>query len=609
MNKYNRQHIFLPGLLSGVLLLSGCGGLSGTDNRVAKTLESTAPSATFNTSAPQASSTDGTARALNSTLRAQPRSAAATQQANQVEKPSIVRANQLMRSGQKAAAADMYYRSAFSYPSPQRERIILQAAEISASLDDQGRTALYLQTAARSPLTALNKVRYRYVKALLALQDKQNAQALRLLPADTAELPSGLRDKITLLRQHALNQQLNTPASATTYVDKSVPPPAATVGTTNTDRTLTPTTPRVNYQSGNPPSDLQQALNNRLVSTASNPTANTATSTEVKPKVLTPILPQTTSRIAVLLPDSGSLANVGNEIYQGIQDAQAIHGDEIRLKRYSTDKNNVISQYQQAIADGADIVVGPLHKDALATLTARPELLQTPVLSLNYLPNQGNLSHALYQFGLSPDDELRQIAELALKRGQRNGVIMVPDSAWGNRLKQAFTQIYQQGGGNILHTATYSPAKPADYLKQVQSLPSQADGANMIFLAASPTQARFLHPLLKAQAGLMPVYATSHIFSGREARQKDIDLDGIIYTEIPYILQKTAQGSLDKLKYPRLYALGMDSFQVARSLASLLQQQTLDGRTGQISMNAQRRLQRRMEFATFINGQPHSLRQ
>lgn len=321
------------------------------------------------------------------------------------------------------------------------------------------------------------------------------------------------------------------------------------------------------------------------------------------------MLPQSTNRIAVLLPASGGLARVGNEIYQGIQDAQATSNNKVILKRYPTHKNNVINQYQQAVADGADIVIGPLHKDALATLTAQPQLLQTPVLSLNYLPGGGSLPHTLYQFGLSPDDEIRQISGLALQRGQMNAVLMVPDSPWGNRLGNTFTQAHQQGGGNVIHIETYSAANPSAYLKHVQNLPGQTEGANMIFLAASPTQARLLHPLLKAQAGLMPVYATSHVFSGLEAREKDIDLDGIIYTEIPYILQKNAQGSLDKLKFPRLYALGMDSLMVARNLAPLVRQSTLGGRTGQINMTPQRLMQRRMEFATFINGQPHSLQQ
>lgn len=599
MKKYKLKSIFLIGVLSNLLLLSGCGSLPTADKIVIPALEARNPKATFNTGTQARKPANLAKNTTNRSRQLKPTPDKARK--SQIAKPSITRANQLMRSGRKAAAADMYYRSAFRYRPPQRERIILQAAEISISGGDKKQAARYLQTAARSPLNALNKVRYRYVKALLALHNKQATQALRLLPPtpDTIGLPVGLRDKIALVRQHALNQQRAAAIpkpTATTYAPKPAPAPKR-----NTGRKLTTTTPTVNYQAAQNPI-LNTARPNAAV--LQQPAAqNTQT------PALAPMLPRSTNRIAVLLPASGGLARVGNEIYQGMQDAQAINGNKVILKRYPTHKNNVINQYQQAVADGADIVIGPLHKDALATLTAQAQLLQTPVLSLNYLPGGDNLPHTLYQFGLSPDDEVRQIAQLALQRGQMNAVIMVPDSPWGSRLSNAFAQAYQQGGGHVLHAETYSAAKPSTYLTHVQSLPGQNEGANMVFLAASPTQARLLHPLLKAQAGLMPVYATSHVYSGRAASEKDIDLDGIIYTEIPYILQKNVKGSLDKLKYPRLYALGMDSLMVARNLAPLVQQTTLGGRTGQISMNPQRRLQRRLEFATFINGQVHNLHQ
>jgi outer membrane PBP1 activator LpoA protein len=64
------------------------------------------------------------------------------------------------------------------------------------------------------------------------------------------------------------------------------------------------------------------------------------------------------------------------------------------------------------------------------------------------------------------------------------------------------------------------------------------------------------------------------------------------------------QGSLDQLKYPRLYALGMDAVAVAKNLPSLTHNQRLQGHTGEISLATNRMIQRRLTMATFKDGLP-----
>ncbi|MGB1256303.1 MAG: penicillin-binding protein activator [Thiolinea sp.] len=578
MKKYKFHQTMLYGLLSSLLLLSGCVLTPQPEEITTPSPEAPAAKAPDITEPAKAAPVTN-----NTVIKAKPRKPV---------KPTITQANQLMKKGRRAQAADVYYRSSFSYPSPQRERIMLQAAEISASLGNQVKTGNYLKKVPKRSLTPLNQIRYNYIESLLALHNKQPNQALALLPRNSSRLPKGLRGKVELVRKNALamgGKYPNQPSLAKAQ---------------QTPKKIVPTVPKVQFQQ---PPKQQPAPNNAAnTNTQQHNKAQAQQNQNTGPRF---VLPRSTNKIAVLLPDKGALGKVGDEIYQGVKDAQAAYGSEVLSRRYAVDKTNVISQYQQAMADGADIVVGPLDKDSLAALTTQPQLLRIPVLSLNYLPGSGNLPHTLYQFGLSPEDEARQIAEFALSRNQTSGVIMTPDSAWGKRLANAFAQTYQHRGGKILNAEFYPNSSPSAYLKRVQKLLEGAQGANMVFLAAAPTQARLLRPLLKDQAGILPVYATSHIYSGREASNKDIDLDGIVYTEIPYILKKSESGSLNNMKFPRLYALGMDAVAVAKNLAPLAQRQSLSGQTGQIRMDPQRRLQRQLEFATFINGQPHSLTQ
>lgn len=470
--------------------------------------------------------------------------------------PTVELGNQLFKQGRKLQAAEVYYQAALSLPSPQRERVILQAAEVTASLGDENTTKHYLQKIPRQALTGENQARYRYTLALLALQNEQATQALRLLPLPHSVMSTGLRSKVSLVRQRALEMggRLSTQPS---------------------------------NLSGIPPELQPHAETNQHTTQQQN------------------ILPRAVENLAVLLPDSGALGSVGKEIYQGMQDMGNQLGTVTSSKRYATTAANVINQYQQATSEGADIVVGPLDKDALDELLAS-NVLTVPVLSLNYASDEQS-SPALYQFGLSPEDEARQVAAFTTGRGLRQALVLVPDSQWGSRLAAAFTAAYTATGGQVMSSVAYPNSTSKDYLGTLQAALANSSGAQMVFLGASPTQARLMKPLLQAQAPDLPVYATSHVFSGRVERNKDADLEGIIYTEVPFVLQSLQQGSLEQLKYPRLYALGMDAVAIAKNLPALAQNQRIQGRTGEISLAPNRLIQRRLVMTTFKDGLPTPL--
>jgi hypothetical protein len=456
---------------------------------------------------------------------------------------SIQQANELLKQGKKREAAASYYTAATSYPSPQRERLILQAAELTASIADADATNNYLAHIPSNTIDGENSGRYAYVKALLALQQQNPDLALRSLPTDLSGLPPALREKVQHVRTRAQS--------------------------------------------------------------AGGKGGNATT-------VQTALIPTSTNRVAVLLPQSGALAGVSRDIIQGMQAARSGMGGDTTVQLYDVSAGGAVAQYQKAVADGSDIIVGPLDKESLAQLLAQPQMLSKPILSLNYLTSTSNIPGALYQFGLLPEDESRQIAEFTASRGQRSAIILAPASSWGERVSGAFRSAYQSKGGQILAAQTYSDAPSSSYVQDVQNALAAAQGrASMVFLAASPSQARLLRPLLAAKAPSIPVYATSHIFSGRTDPSKDADLDGIIYTEIPWVMESLQAGSLNNSTYPRMFALGMDAFLIAKNLSSIARNpgSRVNGKTGDISLMGNRQIHRSLPFATFANGLPRSLGQ
>ena len=456
---------------------------------------------------------------------------------------TVEQANALFNQGKKREAAQAYYAAAARYPTPQRERIILQAAEIAAAIGDDKLTNSYLARVPASALDGENRARQAYVKALLALQQKNPALALRTLPTNLDNLSPALRAKVKHIQQRA----------------------QASAGGKGAGQ------------------NVQQAM-----------------------------IPTSVNRVAALLPQSGALGSVGQEIYRGIEAARNSVANDTSVQLYDVNAGGAVAQYQRAVADGADVVVGPLDKESLAQLLAQPQVLTKPLLSLNYLTNSRNIPGALYQFGLLPEDEARQVAEATTARGLRTAIVMAPASSWGDRVAGAFRSAYQAKGGQVVNIQQYPDAASNAYMQNVQNALAATQGrASMVFLAASPSQARLMQPLLAAQAPSLPVYATSHIFSGRTDPGKDADLDGIRYTEIPWVIESLQNGSLNNSTFPRMFALGMDAMLIAKNLPSIGRNPNtqVNGKTGTIRVAGNRQIQRTLLFATFANGVPQALGQ
>ncbi len=346
-------------------------------------------------------------------------------------------------------------------------------------------------------------------------------------------------------------------------------------------------------------------------------------------------------RIAVILPMGGNLANISSNIKNGLlsayyNDADTVIKPEI-LFYDSSDKNISFNElYQQALNDGATNIIGPLDKVVINQLAQRNEL-NIPVLTLNYSENEFNTTDNLFQFGLSPEDEARQVAELAIRQNKLRAAIFYPDSEWGRRLSHAFNEHYTLLGGQVLATADYATTTN-DYKRPIRQLFNldQSDirrrkienligvqtqnesyrrqDIDMIFLAATHRSARSIMPSFKFHhAGNLPVYSTSHIYTGKIDRELDRDLNGIVFCDLPWILQNNSTlAKTFKKNWPqqenftRLYALGIDAYHLVYNLDYLENKEyaLYAGQTGNIQLDENNRVTRKLLWAKFIRGKP-----
>ncbi|MGZ4957759.1 MAG: penicillin-binding protein activator [Methylomonas sp.] len=333
------------------------------------------------------------------------------------------------------------------------------------------------------------------------------------------------------------------------------------------------------------------------------------------------VQPATTeSVIAVLLPASGAYTQAGRAIKDGLLAAHKLAASaapQLPLKFYDTEQGDIDSLYQQAIAEGAKQVIGPLVKEQIQTLAQDSELT-VPVLALNHVENLHKAN--LYQFGLSPIDEAEQLVLKARHDGRQSAVLLVPNNAQGQRIGHYLTSAWQGNGGIVAGIQNYDP-KQHDITAQLNTLlaadPRVQDQPQTVLLSASPEVGRELAPQLRYhQKNDLAVYAMPNIYSGRQNPVQDTELGTIRFCDIPWLFADAYSGPLSQSALQstwqalpdgvtRLIALGVDAYNLLGQLDQLATT-PYSGATGRLSLNGENRITRKLVCAQFKGGVPVS---
>ncbi len=330
-------------------------------------------------------------------------------------------------------------------------------------------------------------------------------------------------------------------------------------------------------------------------------------------------------RIALLLPQSGPLALAAATVRDGFMSAYFDGGSprpQVRVFDSGETPEQAVGAYRQAVAAGADVVVGPLSRDSVTMLFAQPQL-PVPLLALNRSLNPlppGHLS-----FALAPEEEAAAIASRLQQNGLRRvlAVVGMDDSA--QRALGGFTARHLQAGGELLGTVLV-PDEGVDYLDPIRNtllaanLPTSAPtdlkiahdaGFDAVFMALRPSQARLAVPQLRI-FGIteVPIFATSSINAADDGNRLDRDLNGIEFTEVPWLVgtlpglpdRDALAARFDSARGPaaRLFAFGIDAYRLLAERERLLRDgSALDGATGRLRIDPFGEVRREPGVATF----------
>jgi outer membrane PBP1 activator LpoA protein len=128
---------------------------------------------------------------------------------------------------------------------------------------------------------------------------------------------------------------------------------------------------------------------------------------------------------------------------------------------------------------------------------------------------------------------------------------------------------------------------------------------DVIFLLAPPQTARQIVPLLRYYyVDKTAIFSPSLVYAGFPQPQKDFDLNGVTFTETPWVL--SGKGADSNPEANRLFAVGHDAYFISFNLArfSVIPNFPLYGETGALTLTPQKKFYRRLAWAQIRNGRP-----
>lgn len=567
----------------------------------------------------------------------------ATMPSARVDPVSATAAEADFEAGEFAVAAQGFLDAAVEQRA-RRDYFRLRAAEAWREEGELARAAAALEGVTPKRLQGDERLRLTLLQAELALDGGDPADALSRLALAPESVPNAYRERFHELRARAAEANGDPFGAATdrAVLDALLPASERAANTRDIERLLGSVDDGLLYSrsAALPAGHPLYAWAGRQLSTRGlslprpyeRGTAATASAADRPPAEVDGYRPY--SQVALILPLNGAIAAAANAVRDGFFSAyfaESRSKPQVRVYAVGDDSAEAVATYQKAVADGAQAVVGPLARGAVAALFEQGQV-QVPLLALNrggdLPPPPGSVS-----FALAPEDEGVAAADRMQARGWRRVLVVAGGDEHAQRSAAAFRERLQRNGGSVAADVRL-PDDSVNYAPLIRSalgtlgsstVASEGDTAveqnrqqvqvDAIFLAVKADQARLFAPQLRV-AGVydVPMLATSQIAAAGANPRLDKELDGIEFTDAPWLFtdppglprRETLAQSLDSARGggARLVAFGIDAFRLLGYLDHLAADPNtrLAGATGDLRVDGFGNVQRTPAWAQFSGG-------
>nr|WP_301003450.1 penicillin-binding protein activator [Pseudoalteromonas sp.] len=380
--------------------------------------------------------------------------------------------------------------------------------------------------------------------------------------------------------------------------------------------------------------DLDQAINNWRRRYIGHPGSNVLKKQETYANEFTPI---NVKRLIVLLPQSGANKRLGDALKAGVLaalDKKAIN------ETLFIDENTETEALSAKIAQlQPDFVIGPLLKVNIDKLANTNTLLDIPTLHLNTFDGERvSLQH--YFFALNPEHEVKQTLDHFLAQGYQKPMLLAPNNSNGQRLIDYFNLQWQRYSETTTQVGFYNNNKDMPntitsllevdkskeriktiktlFNKEVESETRSRRDIDAIYILGDAIETRLIKPYLDVNvstfADRIPIYASSKSHSKQIDTTDKGDLDGLYFTELPwmldsYITQHNLRQQHNEL-WPeqadisqRLFAMAYDSVSMLEDIRQLTVKpdKYFSGLSGKLSINSAGNIERTLQWAQYKN--------
>lgn len=238
-------------------------------------------------------------------------------------------------------------------------------------------------------------------------------------------------------------------------------------------------------------------------------------------------------KIALLLPlaGMGETASTAKGMKQGAEMALFEQNDpnvELITKDDGGTAAGARAAADAAIKEGAEIIIGPLLADAVAGAAPAARMANVPVVSFSN--NSQVAGGGVYLLSFMAEQETERIVSYAASQGKRRFAALIPNSAYGTVVEEAFRRSVQRNGGVVTTIERYPPT-PNGMLEPAKRLVEIIKGAEA---QMAPIDALFL----PAGQELLPQIGPVIAYSGLDTRK--VKLLGTSAWDYPAISREQA---------------------------------------------------------------------
>jgi len=203
------------------------------------------------------------------------------------------------------------------------------------------------------------------------------------------------------------------------------------------------------------------------------------------------------NRVALLVPLSGSNAGVGTSIANATMMALLdTQNQRVRITNYDT-ASGAAAAAQRAIAEGAQLILGPLLADDVRAVAPIARAAGIPVLSFSN--DLGVAGNGAYLMGYVPTQSVTRVVDFARERGVSNFAGLIPNGLYGERASTAFLRAVEGAGGQVVSLQAYARS-PGGVSSAVARLAAKAP-YDAVLLADGGANAASAAALVKRGAG------------------------------------------------------------------------------------------------------------